>query len=125
MAKFRSWNDKLNCFIYFDNGKYSVNGDWVGRNPKGTFNWQNAEQSTGLKDINSKEIFVGDKVAVYDFKAKGTVVFYDCFGVEMDNGLHCLSFNDIVNKDIYIEVIGNIHENKELLKNFKTLIGEK
>ena len=81
-------------------------------------------QFTGMTDKRGKKIFEGDIVEVYDFtsayasKYKGAVKMIDCeWIVEYEGifGLACpsLSFDDFSGKKT--EVIGNIHENPELL----------
>ena len=78
-------------------------------------------QYTGLTDKNGKKIFEDDIVKVTDDNGEmnvcscgiGYVLFYD--GVwyiadEVNDGLYDVS------KIYYIEVIGNIHDNPELLK---------
>lgn len=77
-------------------------------------------QYTGLTDKNGNKIFEGDIVKVTDDYGEtnqcscgiGYVLFYD--GVwyidnEVNDGLYD------VNKIYYVEVIGNIHDNPELL----------
>lgn len=71
------------------------------------------EQYTGLKDRHGKEIYEGDIVRFYDrFVSK----------VEWKNARFCKDLNNgdgytLLSEDDsgYYEVIGNIHENPELL----------
>ena len=71
-------------------------------------------QFTGLTDKNGKKIFEGDIVRNGDYTM--IVVWYDfhaafmlAFRVDGDY------FEAISNSHIYLEVIGNIHDNPELL----------
>lgn len=67
------------------------------------------EQYIGLKDKKGVEIFEGD---IMNY---GLVVFENgCFGIKDENNCF-ISFND-VNLCFY-EIIGNIHENPELLNH--------
>ena len=82
------------------------------------------EQYTGLKDKNGKEIYEGDDVDVSMSFEGGTlphrgVIVYDntfgAFGTKNDAGVtllhnHCLHT---------LEIIGNIHQNPELLEKSK------
>lgn len=83
-------------------------------------------QFTGLKDKNGKEVFEGDIVRFFDdygdfVEAYTTpVVFIDwlgAYGVEW-NGLKSTfeEINEYYNEVKYIEVLGNIYENPELLE---------
>lgn len=67
-------------------------------------------QFTGLKDKNGKEIFEGDIILEHHSGIKYKIFYEDgCFG----NSTTQLC-NDSIN-EYEIEVIGNIHENPELL----------
>lgn len=82
-------------------GKVCVRSDTVG-------------QYTGLTDKNGKKIFEGDIVRNGDYTM--IVVWYDFHAAFMlafrVDGEY---FEAISNSHIYLEVIGNIHDNPELL----------
>lgn len=80
-------------------------------------------QSTGLKDENGKEIFEGDIVKVTDGDERtnfpdggiGTICGLDgIFMWYIDGQVHNGLFD--ISQEYYIEVIGNIYENQELLE---------
>ena len=82
-------------------------------------------QYTGLKDKNEKEIYIGDVVQdKYDIKGNPET---DTGRIDFINGCTCVTYFDLdedeqrqyypaYNGLKYYEVIGNVHENPELIK---------
>ena len=106
--KFRAWDKKQKCYFtnlqrqYFFKKVIELFNKATGRFV--------VEQYTGLKDKNGKEIYDGDIVKC------GFV--YEVAWLEKDGGWFCFRDNDTVYTPLYhlkCEVIGNIHENPELL----------
>lgn len=126
--KFRAWHNTLNKFLASDEWCLGLDGELMfiniyddcGPSPVADPNLYTLEQFTGLTDKNGKEIYEGDIIkAIYPnasfvneaeqitavkwaydrwaFKNKTAGFYFSCF--------------------FYPEVIGNIHENPELLKN--------
>lgn len=82
-------------------------------------------QYTGLKDKNSKEIYEGDIVASTLKENKGGVIEWcipnACFVVREDeNTLIPIDIKGGTARMKETEVIGNIYENPELMKNYET-----
>jgi uncharacterized phage protein (TIGR01671 family) len=79
-------------------------------------------QYTGLSDKNGKKIFEGDILSYEygDLKKQGFVYYYDRgakFGIKQNDGYGNLSLlHDTQVKAWNVTVIGNIHDNPELLK---------
>lgn len=80
-------------------------------------------QSTGMRDENDREIFEGDIVKVTDDDERtnfpdggiGTICGLDeIFMWYIDGQVHNGLFD--ISQEYYIEVIGNIYENQELLE---------
>lgn len=80
-------------------------------------------QSTGMRDKNDREIFEGDIVKVTDGDERtnfpdggiGTICDLDeIFVWYIDGQVHNGLFD--ISQEYYIEVIGNIYENQELLE---------
>lgn len=132
--KFRVWDKELNIMSY-DNDDLLVM--FLGKDicvaydtpaGDGVVNSYELMQYTGIKDKNEKEIYEGDIVKFIDEE----VTYSDC-GYDYDEFINTgrVIFNDklmgwdITNRNMdleeiwhyseYIEVIGNIYENPELL----------
>lgn len=138
VPKFRAWDEtqhkmlQVDCIEFIDGKTYWVeaspaDGNVQGENdgPVGDNSQLKLEQFTGLKDANGKEIYEGDIVRMHvvllspDDKV-GYVEYHKKYGYSLImNDRRCRQeywAND--NKAVY-EVIGNIHENPELLEENK------
>lgn len=115
--KFRGKRKSFNKWMYFDFNK--INSD---NQPSDFFQYHldtdTIGQFTGLKDFKGSEIYEGDilKITLYDDDWITNVRYYS--GTLVIDVEHCdlsttaLSFLD---EDAEVEIIGNIHENPELL----------
>lgn len=103
------WGDGDSCYIHYDTEDYCVEPHTVG-------------QYTGLKDKSGKRIFEGDILRGFRYRDHGQwgeneVCIYTVKWDDKKSG-----FSPIYYFDGYIlsiealEVIGNIHDNPELLK---------
>jgi uncharacterized phage protein (TIGR01671 family) len=102
--KFRAW-DKEKGMLHYDGIFNSPN----------FFDNSNLMQFTGLKDKNEKEIYEGD--VVKDVGIIGEIIYVECsFRINPEGNKKIEFTESLLNYD-NLEVIGNIHENPELLTN--------
>ena len=119
--KYRAWNRKTKKMQYFTlNTLLEGYGDdctctpdneepWV--NPM----WQPIMQYTGLKDKNSKEIYVGDVLKWRGYEvANGKQIRPLRTWEVQDNYQRLFQIENIIRDNGTLEIIGNIHENPEL-----------
>lgn len=116
--KFRAW-DKINNIMFnvarFDFADYTIYARLFGEPIDA--NDCILEQYTGLKDKNGVEIYEGDKCIVERpcVGAVGKIKFHQgCFIFEKNHTENILGLCDLKLNNYTIEVIGNIHENKEV-----------
>ena len=106
VIKFRAWDPEAETYRY--EGNVQFDGQVVSGWGKDKYDWV-VEQFTGLRDKNGAEIYEGDVIRYYNYRYLITDMY--CSGV-----LRILEDQDKMNEVTpYIEVIGNIHENPELL----------
>ena len=111
---FRSWNEELKQFFYFEGGIYQRCGIDRDEFNLSLFKWQNAEQGIGLKDVKEKEAFEND-IITDESKKVFQVVWNGSVGVWCYLNLKTKELMAIYRLCDF-EIIGNIHQNKELLE---------
>ena len=116
--KLRSYNEAHKKFYYFKNGRYynniSCNKEHELKDGK-PFDWNNAEEFTGINDKNFAEIYEGDIIKYFTGQlmhiSVHRVVKWDKEKIKFNFGV----MNDAAYIMYNVVVIGNIYDNKELL----------
>ena len=114
--KFRAWIEEEKRYFYFTleqwaERKCNYSGDWDEKVSRS----KEMEQFTGLHDKNGREIYEGDVIETET--CYGTVCFEDGqfgFKVKPDNN-YVGNLMDLTTWHS-IEIIGNIHENSNLME---------
>jgi len=131
--KFRNWAGNQKKMYYSDDFSFEflenscyvlLNGEVVGDT-----DWKKPMQFTGLKDRNGKEIYEGDIVEWDSLLMDGITTekrrveirylakYHEYLPNDQSRGVNVLFTFPRTSNAQTIEVIGNIHENSELLKS--------
>ncbi|EKQ3639322.1 hypothetical protein P4583_000022 [Enterococcus faecalis] len=128
IPKFRAWEPDvkyMNDQVRVTSNRFGSGEVWVEATE--SFGWielkpEHLMQSIGLKDKNGVEIFEGDIVHYRDgeYSYLG-IVKRDCYqffidGIEPDDNYDFIDVSNTFDGTSSLEVIGNIHENPELLE---------
>ena len=127
IPKYRAWS-KLASRMYIVNGLYFDRGMVQYANNDNAIRFIKLEniilmQSTGLHDKNGKEIFEGDVVRMRNPRDRRQIGMFQVVRVAnspmlglLDKKLTTEIFNLYEHMRNYYEIVGNIHENPELLE---------
>ena len=108
--KFRAWDGKQLGYFTFED--ICANGDYIYTDKGNEFNSDmEIMQYTGLKDKNGKDIYEGDIVDWFDESFK-VVFHYAAF--DLQSKTRQIPIYEV--KITETKIIGNIHENPELLE---------
>lgn len=123
--KFRAWvlDEVDNAFHMWYSEEETLSDFFGWYLPERDGNKDILMQFTGLQDKNGKDIYEGDVVKVYDKRKKNIhyeaidVIYNERFASwELRATGNTLEYYIVNSFDNVFEVIGNIHENPELLK---------
>lgn len=128
IPKFRAWEPDvkyMNDQVRVTSNRFGSGEVWV--EVTESFGWielkpEHLMQSIGLKDKNGVEIFEGDIVQYRDgeYSYLG-IVKRDCYqffidGIEPDDNYDFIDVSNTFDGTSSLEILGNIHENPELLE---------
>lgn len=112
--KFRAWDEKNKLYIFFD--KTDILDGYGFELIDFSIPWSDWDQFTGLHDKNGKEIYEGDIVNYTHDKGFNVVVYSEIIPAFVTKDIQGYEYlPSIEDYDSWI-VIGNIHENPELIK---------
>ena len=113
--KFRVWDNDLEIMSYSNTDifiTFSNDGIYIGYEIDDEIDDYELMQYIGIKDKNGEEIYEGDIVKFFEYKVINNIVLPEEIVTINDIRVGC----DTLRPSQYMEVIGNIYENPELLE---------